>query len=62
MRVFVAGATGVIGQFLVPGLVSAGHEVTGTTARRGGSVVNPDKLQHLGPTSDLYLRPSADLP
>lgn len=28
MRVFVAGATGVIGQFLVPGLVAAGHEVT----------------------------------
>jgi 2-alkyl-3-oxoalkanoate reductase len=28
MRVFVAGATGVIGQFLVPGLVGAGHEVT----------------------------------
>ncbi len=26
------------------------------------SVVNPDKLQHLGPTSDLYLRPRADLP
>ena len=31
MRVFVAGATGVIGQYLVPGLVAAGHEVTGTT-------------------------------
>jgi RNA polymerase sigma-70 factor (TIGR02957 family) len=25
------------------------------------SVVNPDKLQHLGPTSDLYLRPNRDL-
>jgi 2-alkyl-3-oxoalkanoate reductase len=31
MRVFVAGATGVIGQFLVPGLITAGHEVTGST-------------------------------
>jgi len=31
MRVFVAGATGVIGQRLVPSLVTAGHEVTGTT-------------------------------
>jgi nucleoside-diphosphate-sugar epimerase len=31
MRVFVAGATGVIGQYLIPGLVAAGHEVTGTT-------------------------------
>jgi len=26
------------------------------------SVVNPDKLQHLGPVSDLYLRPKRDLP
>jgi RNA polymerase sigma-70 factor (TIGR02957 family) len=26
------------------------------------SVVNPDKLQHLGPTSDLYLRRKQDLP
>jgi 2-alkyl-3-oxoalkanoate reductase len=31
MRIFVAGATGVIGQYLVPSLVTAGHEVTGTT-------------------------------
>jgi len=31
MRVFVAGATGVIGQYLVPGLTAAGHEVTGST-------------------------------
>jgi RNA polymerase sigma-70 factor (TIGR02957 family) len=26
------------------------------------AVVNPDKLQHLGPTSGLYLRPDRDLP
>jgi 2-alkyl-3-oxoalkanoate reductase len=31
MRVFVAGATGAIGQYLVHSLVAAGHEVTGTT-------------------------------
>jgi nucleoside-diphosphate-sugar epimerase len=31
MRVFVAGATGAIGHYLVPSLVAAGHEVTGTT-------------------------------
>jgi len=31
MRIFVAGGTGVIGRVLVPMLVSAGHEVTGTT-------------------------------
>jgi nucleoside-diphosphate-sugar epimerase len=31
MRVFVAGATGAIGQLLVPRLVAAGHEVHGMT-------------------------------
>ncbi|MBX6365179.1 MAG: NAD(P)-dependent oxidoreductase [Gemmatimonadetes bacterium] len=31
MRVFVAGATGVLGRRLVPMLVEAGHEVTGMT-------------------------------
>ena len=31
MRVFVAGASGTIGRPLVPLLVAAGHEVTGTT-------------------------------
>ena len=31
MRVFVAGATGAIGQRLVPLLVDSGHEVVGTT-------------------------------
>jgi NAD(P)-dependent dehydrogenase (short-subunit alcohol dehydrogenase family) len=31
MRVFVAGATGAIGRYLVLGLITAGHEVTGTT-------------------------------
>jgi 2-alkyl-3-oxoalkanoate reductase len=31
MRVFVAGASGVIGRPLVPQLVAVGHEVTGTT-------------------------------
>ena len=31
MRVFVAGASGAIGRPLVPLLVAAGHEVTGTT-------------------------------
>lgn len=31
MRIFVAGATGAIGQQLLPRLVSAGHEVTGMT-------------------------------
>ncbi|HEY7960833.1 MAG TPA: NAD(P)-dependent oxidoreductase [Solirubrobacteraceae bacterium] len=31
MRVFLAGATGVIGRRLVPALLAAGHEVTGMT-------------------------------
>jgi 2-alkyl-3-oxoalkanoate reductase len=31
MRVFVTGATGALGRFLVPGLIAAGHEVTATT-------------------------------
>jgi nucleoside-diphosphate-sugar epimerase len=31
MRVFVAGASGTIGRSLLPQLVAAGHEVTGTT-------------------------------
>ena len=31
MRVFVAGATGVIGKQLLPRLVAAGHEVHGMT-------------------------------
>src|SRR5919198_860230 len=35
MRIFVAGATGALGQYLVPGLVAAGHEVTATTRTPG---------------------------
>jgi 2-alkyl-3-oxoalkanoate reductase len=31
MRIFVAGATGAIGQHLIPALVAAGHQVTATT-------------------------------
>ena len=34
MRVFVAGGTGVLGQRLVPQLVSRGHDVTATTTNR----------------------------
>ena len=35
MKVFVAGATGVIGRRLVPRLIEAGHEVTGMTRSEG---------------------------
>ena len=34
MRVVVAGASGAIGQFLIPQLVEAGHEVVGLTRHR----------------------------
>ncbi|MGE5286222.1 MAG: NAD-dependent epimerase/dehydratase family protein [Micromonosporaceae bacterium] len=44
MRVFVAGATGAIGQHLIPALIEAGHEVTGTTRSAGKA----DGLQRLG--------------
>ncbi len=31
MKIFLAGASGVIGRSLVPRLTGAGHDVTGTT-------------------------------
>lgn len=34
MKIFVAGASGVIGRILLPKLVEAGHEVTGMTRRK----------------------------
>jgi uncharacterized protein YbjT (DUF2867 family) len=36
MKIFVAGATGAIGRLLVPRLLEAGHEVTGTTRTDAG--------------------------
>jgi nucleoside-diphosphate-sugar epimerase len=44
MRVFVAGATGVIGRALVPRLIGAGHEVTGMFNDQRGK----DSLRTLG--------------
>jgi 2-alkyl-3-oxoalkanoate reductase len=35
MRVFVTGATGAVGQYLVPGLIAAGHQVTASTRTPG---------------------------
>jgi len=37
-------------------------DIAGGLVQAIRSVVNPDKLQHLGPTSDLYLRHDRDLP
>ncbi len=39
MRIFLAGASGVIGSRLVPLLVAAGHDVAGMT--RSSSLVKP---------------------
>jgi 2-alkyl-3-oxoalkanoate reductase len=46
MRVFVAGATGVIGRRLIPMLTAAGHDVTGTTRSPGKAA----ELRQLGAT------------
>jgi nucleoside-diphosphate-sugar epimerase len=44
MRIFLAGATGAIGRFLVPMLLEAGHSVTGTTR----SAERADWLRSIG--------------
>lgn len=46
MKVFLAGATGVIGSRLVPLLVEAGHEVRGLSRSPG----NQELLENLGAT------------
>jgi nucleoside-diphosphate-sugar epimerase len=46
MRVFVAGATGAIGRSLVPRLIEAGHEVTGSTR----SPARASQLTNMGAT------------
>jgi uncharacterized protein YbjT (DUF2867 family) len=35
MKIFIAGASGVIGRRLVPQLVAAGHQVTALTSSAG---------------------------
>jgi nucleoside-diphosphate-sugar epimerase len=47
VRIFLAGATGVIGRPLVPLLVRAGHQVTGSTR----SADKADALQRAGATA-----------
>src|SRR5436190_14379284 len=46
MRIFLAGATGAIGRRLMPLLLAAGHEVTGTTR----SAANAEELKASGVT------------
>ncbi|WP_067701770.1 NAD-dependent epimerase/dehydratase family protein [Nocardia jejuensis] len=42
MRIFLAGATGVLGTALVPLLIAAGHEVAGMTRSRGKATLLVD--------------------
>jgi 2-alkyl-3-oxoalkanoate reductase len=44
MRIFVAGATGAVGKRLVPALVTAGHDVVGTTR----SASKADQIREAG--------------
>ena len=44
MRIFLAGASGVLGQHLIPRLVQAGHVVGGMTRSPGKT----GRLEHLG--------------
>jgi nucleoside-diphosphate-sugar epimerase len=47
VRIFLAGATGVVGRLLVPLLIDAGHEVTGTARNPEGL----GRLRALGATA-----------
>ena len=56
MKVFVAGASGAIGRPLVPRLVAAGHEVTGTTR----SEPNAEAIEAAGATPAIVDALDAD--
>ena len=56
MRVFVAGASGAIGRSLVPRLVAAGHQVTGTTR----SDAKAEAIRAAGATSTVVDALDAD--
>jgi nucleoside-diphosphate-sugar epimerase len=51
--VFVAGATGIVGRLLVPGLVSAGYVVHGIT-RSAGKVAALETMGAAGHVVDVY--------
>ena len=65
MKVFIAGATGVLGRQLVPQLVAKGHEVVGMTRSAlkqdlvhslGARPVVADELERYGRAAEWYLR------
>jgi nucleoside-diphosphate-sugar epimerase len=78
VRIFLAGATGVIGYRLLPLLVAAGHDVTGTTRspervgvieKAGGTPVVVDVYEGealtaavVGSRPDLVMHQLTDLP
>ena len=52
MRVFIAGGTGVVGRVINVFVLDIADGAVQTVR----SVVNPDKLAHLGPVSGVGLR------
>lgn len=56
MRIFVAGATGVIGGRIVPMLVGAGHEVVGMTT----SKATARQVEEMGAEAAVADGPDAD--
>ena len=59
MRVFVAGASGAIGRALIPQLIAAGHDVTGTTRREEGT----ERIRAAGATAavcDVFDMPALE--
>ena len=78
MRVFLAGATGVVGRLLVPRLIRDGHQVTGMTrnperaealGRQGAHAVvcdvyDPDRLREavVGARPEVVIQHLTDLP
>lgn len=55
MRIFVAGAAGVIGRLLVPKLAAAGHEVTGMT-RKADNLALIERLGARAVVADAFDR------
>lgn len=52
MKVLVAGATGVIGQRLVPQLTAAGHEVAGISREQGTDLLDQQAVQRAVHTAE----------